>query len=51
MAREKMNMPQSSAGLIRYFEDADSAFRIRPEHVVIATVAVIVFEMAMLFIA
>jgi preprotein translocase subunit Sec61beta len=40
--REKNYMPQSTAGLIRYF-DEESGIRIKPEHVIIMSVAMTAF--------
>ena len=42
-------MPQSSAGLTRYFEEETGGFRITPEQVVIAGVAVIIIELMLKF--
>ncbi len=44
---EKMSMPQSTAGLIRYFEASKDAIKIRPEHVVGFSVILIVGEIAL----
>lgn len=45
MAEEKTYMPQSSAGLTRYFDDESrGGIRITPEQVVIIGVSVMVIE-------
>ena len=36
--KDKKYMPQSTAGLIRYFEE-DSAIKLKPEHVLWVTIA------------
>jgi len=46
---EKQFMPQSTAGLIRYF-DTDAGIKIKPEHVAIVSVFIIVAEVALKFI-
>jgi len=49
-SKDKSYMPQSTAGLIRYFEGSKKGKKIKPEHVLIACVVLIVFEMAIKFI-
>jgi len=44
MAKDKMQMPQSTAGLIRYFDSTKESIKIKPEHVLIASVAIIAAE-------
>jgi len=46
MAQDKINMPTSTAGLTRYFDDYKSKIRIKPGYVV----ALIVIIMFLLFI-
>jgi preprotein translocase subunit Sec61beta len=50
MAKDKVYMPQSTAGLMRYFEEADEAIKFKPEHVAIATIAIIIAEVALKFL-
>jgi len=51
MARDdKMNMPQSTAGLIRYFEESKEAIKIRPEHIVIISAVIIAVELYLRFV-
>ena len=42
---EKIQMPQSGGGLVRYFDDYKSKIEFKPMVVVIAIVAVVVFEL------
>ncbi|MBU4502061.1 MAG: preprotein translocase subunit Sec61beta [Nanoarchaeota archaeon] len=42
---EKINMPQSGGGLVRYFDDYKSKIEFKPILVVIAIVVVILFEL------
>jgi len=45
--KEKMQMPQSTAGLVRYFEESKEAIKIRPEHLIIILVIIIAMEIAL----
>ena len=48
MAKDnKISMPSSMAGLTRYFDDYHSKIELRPEHVIIMVVVVIVLEIAL----
>ena len=38
---EKMQMPSSGAGITRYFDDYRSKFEIKPTHVVVLAVVII----------
>ena len=40
--KNKGNMPSTSAGLVRYFDDYKETFQIKPETVIIATVFLII---------
>ena len=44
--RDKRNapMPQSSAGLLRFFEDESNGIKIRPELVIGLTIGIIAFS-------
>lgn len=44
MAKEKQQMPMSTAGLTRYFDESPETVKLKPEHVVGIIVAVIVLE-------
>jgi len=47
--KDRMQMPQSSAGLIRYFDQTKETIKIKPEHVVIVSVVVVAMEIALRF--
>lgn len=49
--RDKNYMPQSTAGLVRYYEQTKEGLKIKPEHVLIACAAIIVIEIIFKFIA
>jgi preprotein translocase subunit Sec61beta len=49
MPKQKYTMPQSTAGLVRYFEESKDAIKIRPEHVIIICITIIVLELALKF--
>ena len=45
MARNnKVNMPASTAGITRYFDDYKSKIEFKPEHVIILAIIVILIE-------
>ena len=50
MAEDKKYMPQSTAGLIRYFEE-DSAVKLKPEHVIWVTLAFAAIVVVLRFLA
>ncbi len=47
---DKNYMPQSSAGLIRYYEEAADSLKVKPEHVVFFSIGIIALELAVKFI-
>lgn len=47
--KDKIQMPQSTAGLVRYFEESKDAIKLKPEHVVVVCVLIIVVEIAFRF--
>lgn len=50
MAKKKdVQMPQSTAGLIRYFEESKDAIKLRPEHVVGLCVGIMAIVLALRF--
>lgn len=49
MPKQKYSMPQSTAGLVRYFEESRDAIKIRPEHVIVIAVFIIALELALKF--
>lgn len=44
-------MPQSTAGLVRYFEASKEAVKLKPEHVVAACVIIMGLVLVLRFIA
>jgi len=42
--KERLSLPPTGGGLFRSYDDEGIGFRLKPEHIIIATVAVIVFE-------
>jgi len=48
--RERTYMPQGTAGLIRYFE-TEEGIKLKPEHIIIATVFFTTFVLALKFLA
>lgn len=38
-------MPQSTAGLVRYFEESKEAIKLKPEHVIVICVILIAIEL------
>ncbi len=47
--KNKMQMPQSTAGLVRYFDESKESIKLKPEHIVIASVAFIALELLLKF--
>lgn len=45
MADDRISMPASQGGLVRYYNEYKSKIRIKPIHVVALAIAVIVFEL------
>lgn len=50
MGKDKVYMPQSTAGLMRYFEEAEDSIKLKPEHVAIGSIAIIILEIALKFL-
>lgn len=44
MAQEKINMPSSMGGLIRYFDEYKSKIELKPAHVIVMVILVIIVE-------
>ena len=42
--KDKMQMPQSTAGLVRYFEESKESIKIKPEYVVGVSAAIVIIE-------
>jgi len=47
MAQNKINTPAGFGGLVRYGEEYDSRLKLKPEHVVIFIIAVILLVTAL----
>ncbi|MBI3032347.1 preprotein translocase subunit Sec61beta [Candidatus Woesearchaeota archaeon] len=47
MAENRVSMPQSSGGLVRYFDEYDSKIMIKPHHIIILVVLVILLEIVL----
>ena len=47
MAQEKSRMPMSTAGITSYFEDYHSKIEIKPGHIIIFSVVVILIIIAL----
>lgn len=45
--RNKFAMPQSTAGLVRYFEESKDAIKLKPEHVVAVCIIIIIIEIVL----
>jgi len=50
MRRRREEMPPTGAGLIRYFKEEGSGFKIPPKGVVFFTVGIVIFEVLLRFI-
>jgi len=44
MAQERVSMPSSMGGLVRYFDEYKSKFELKPGHVIILVAIVILIE-------
>ncbi len=42
MAQERINMPTSTAGITRYFDDYKSKIEFKPGHIIVLVIVVIV---------
>jgi preprotein translocase subunit Sec61beta len=49
--REKSMMPQSTAGLIRYFDESKDSIKIKPEHILVVCGALVVLEILIKILA
>jgi preprotein translocase subunit Sec61beta len=45
--QDKIQMPSSGAGIMRYFDDYKSKIEFKPEHVIIMVVLVIIIVIAL----
>jgi preprotein translocase subunit Sec61beta len=44
MSNDKIQMPSSGAGLTRYFDDFHSKIEMKPQHVIILIILIIIIE-------
>jgi preprotein translocase subunit Sec61beta len=44
MAQDKVSMPSSMGGIVRYFDDYKSKLEFKPGHIVIMAVALLIIE-------
>ena len=47
MSNDKVQMPSSGAGLTRYFDEYKSKIELKPQHVVVLIVLVILIELVL----
>ena len=47
MSKNKVNLPQSSAGITRYFDDYKSKIEFKPGHIIFLAVVVILLVIAL----
>jgi preprotein translocase subunit Sec61beta len=47
MSKEKYSMPQSTAGLIRYFDEEQESIKFKPEHVAAFCIGLIALEIVL----
>ena len=47
--KPQLQMPQSTAGLIRYYEESGEAVKLKPEHVIAMCIIVIAIVLALRF--
>ena len=47
--RPKAMMPQSTAGLIRYFEESEEQIKLKPEHIIAISIFIIILELLLKF--
>jgi preprotein translocase subunit Sec61beta len=44
MANDRMYLPQSGGGIIRYFDEYKSKLEFRPQHIILMIIVVVVLE-------
>ena len=47
MSDEKIQMPSSGAGLTRYFDEYKSKIELKPEHVLVIIILIIIIELVL----
>ncbi|MEM7822918.1 MAG: preprotein translocase subunit Sec61beta [Candidatus Aenigmatarchaeota archaeon] len=48
--KPKLTMPQSTAGLVRYYEEPEKAIKLRPEHIIALCIALMGVVLALRFL-
>jgi len=51
MAEKKQSMPTSIAGIVRYDEDEESLIKLKPIHIVVISVTLIIIELLLFLLA
>lgn len=47
MSKEKMQAPQGMAGLVRYFDEEKSAFKLKPQHIIELISIIVILELVL----
>lgn len=47
--KDRVYMPSGSGGLLRFGEEGEEKFKLKPEHVIYVVVALVVFEIVLKF--
>ncbi len=47
--KNQMQMPQSTAGLVRYFEASKDSIQLKPEFIIVGSIIIIGIELALRF--
>ncbi|MFH1053307.1 MAG: preprotein translocase subunit Sec61beta [Candidatus Woesearchaeota archaeon] len=47
MARDKVSMPSSMGGLVRYFDEYKSKIQFKPGHIIVLIIIVIIIEIVL----
>ncbi len=47
--KDKMMMPQSTAGLIRYFDESQESIKLKPQYIIVIAVVIIALELVLKF--
>ncbi len=48
--RDRIYLPSGVGGLIRYPEEGEELFKLKPQHVVYLIIGIIIFELALKFL-
>ncbi|MFQ6020551.1 MAG: preprotein translocase subunit Sec61beta [Candidatus Aenigmatarchaeota archaeon] len=49
MAEKRIQAPSGMAGLVRYYEEEKSLIKLKPEHVALICVSLIIFELILFY--